>query len=104
LKSSILFKVLVLNKSCFRNSFNPFCLAPYKGPIFPAIAIGGFLKENKSQYDSSDYIKATGLVLTFLVQNSLNETDLVPINKWEQRYVKVKREKRIKSSDADNNY
>ncbi|XP_011865983.1 PREDICTED: Niemann-Pick C1 protein-like [Vollenhovia emeryi] len=72
---------------CMQNPFHPQCLAPYKGPIFPAIAIGGFLKEGTFEYDSSDYIKATGLVLTFLVKNSLNETDLVPINKWEQRFL-----------------
>jgi len=60
-------------------------MAPYKGPIIPAIALGGFLREGEFQYESSDYITATGLVLTFLVRNSLNEKDLVPIIKWEQR-------------------
>ncbi|KAL6255124.1 hypothetical protein P5V15_013454 [Pogonomyrmex californicus] len=72
---------------CMQNAFHPDCLAPYKGPIIPAIAIGGFLRENEFQYDSSDYIKATGLILTFLVRNSLNETELVPIYKWEQRFL-----------------
>ncbi|XP_071646320.1 NPC intracellular cholesterol transporter 1 homolog 1b [Temnothorax longispinosus] len=72
---------------CMQNSFHPDCLAPYKGPIIPTIAIGGFLKEREFKYDSSDYIKATGLVLTFLVKNSLNESDLVTINKWEQRFL-----------------
>jgi Niemann-Pick C1 protein len=64
-------------------------MAPYKGPIIPAIAIGGFL-ENSEQNDSSNYIKATGVILTFLVRNSINEKDLVPVIKWEQRYVKEK--------------
>ncbi|KYN10247.1 PREDICTED: Niemann-Pick C1 protein-like isoform X1 [Trachymyrmex cornetzi] len=72
---------------CMQNSFNPDCMAPYKGPIIPAIAIGGFLREGEFQYESSDYITATGLVLTFLVRNSLNEEDLVPIIKWEQRFL-----------------
>ncbi|EFN63960.1 Niemann-Pick C1 protein [Camponotus floridanus] len=70
---------------CMQNPFNPDCLAPYKGPIIPAIAIGGYLKEG--EYDSENYNKATGLVLTFLVRNSLNEEDLVPIIKWEQRFL-----------------
>ncbi|GAB1859492.1 Niemann-Pick C1 protein [Camponotus japonicus] len=70
---------------CMQNPFNPDCLAPYKGPIIPAIAIGGYLKEG--EYDSENYNRATGLVLTFLVRNSLNEEDLVPIIKWEQRFL-----------------
>ncbi|XP_072764565.1 NPC intracellular cholesterol transporter 1 homolog 1b isoform X2 [Anoplolepis gracilipes] len=72
---------------CMQNPFNPRCLAPYKGPIIPAIAIGGFLEEGKFQYDSADYSKATGLILTFLVRNSLNEKNLMPVIKWEQRFL-----------------
>ncbi|XP_036144455.1 NPC intracellular cholesterol transporter 1 homolog 1b [Monomorium pharaonis] len=72
---------------CMQNSFDPTCLAPYKGPIIPAIAIGGFLREKEFNYDSSDYIKATGLVLTFLVRNSLDEKALEPVYKWEQRFL-----------------
>lgn len=68
-------------------------MAPYKGPIIPAIAIGGFLKEGELQYDSSDYIQATGLILTFLVKNSVNKEVLAPVKKWEQRYAKVKKNK-----------
>ncbi|CAL1681672.1 unnamed protein product [Lasius platythorax] len=70
---------------CMQNPFNPLCLAPYKGPIIPAIAIGGFLREGEFEYDSADYSKATGVILTFLVRNSLKEEDLVPVIKWEQR-------------------
>nr|XP_012232256.1 PREDICTED: Niemann-Pick C1 protein-like isoform X2 [Linepithema humile] len=73
--------------SCMQNPFNTNCLAPYKGPIIPALAVGGFLKEGEFEYDSSDYIKATGLVLTFLVKNSLDEEDLAPVIKWEQRFL-----------------
>ncbi|XP_011332296.2 NPC intracellular cholesterol transporter 1 homolog 1b [Ooceraea biroi] len=73
--------------TCMQNPFNPKCMAPYKGPIIPAIAIGGFLREGELQYDSTDYINATGLILTFLVRNSLNEKDLAPVFKWEQRFL-----------------
>lgn len=72
---------------CMQNSYNTECLAPYKGPIIPALAVGGFLREGEFQYDSSDYIKATGIILTFLVRNSLDEKDLIPITKWEQRFL-----------------
>ncbi|XP_018394267.1 PREDICTED: Niemann-Pick C1 protein-like [Cyphomyrmex costatus] len=72
---------------CLQNSFNPDCMAPYKGPIIPDLAVGGFLREGQFQYESSDYIKATGLILTFLVRNSLNEKDLMPVIKWEQRFL-----------------
>ncbi|XP_014484242.1 PREDICTED: Niemann-Pick C1 protein-like [Dinoponera quadriceps] len=73
--------------SCMQNALNPLCLAPYKGPIIPAITIGGFLKEGEFQYDSDDYIKATGLILTFLVKNTLKQEELVQIIKWEQRFL-----------------
>ncbi|EFN76025.1 Niemann-Pick C1 protein [Harpegnathos saltator] len=73
--------------SCMQNALNPRCLAPYKGPIIPAITIGGFLKEGEFQYDSDDYIKATGLTLTFLVKNSLKQEKLAPVLKWEQRFL-----------------
>ncbi|KAL6429081.1 hypothetical protein ACFW04_008102 [Cataglyphis niger] len=72
---------------CMQNPFNENCMAPYKGPIIPALATGGFLREGKFEYDSTDYSKATGLILTFLVRNSLKEEDLVPVIKWEQRFL-----------------
>ncbi|KAI4483549.1 hypothetical protein M0804_007809 [Polistes exclamans] len=72
---------------CMQNPFNPDCMAPYKGPIFPALAVGGFLKENEFNYDSSDYIKANGLILSFLMNNHLDEEKLEPVIKWEQRFI-----------------
>lgn len=75
-------------------------MAPYKGPIIPALATGGFLREGEFEYDSTDYSKATGLILTFLVRNSLKEEDLVPVIKWEQRYARVKRKGKLKPNNA----
>ncbi|CAL7944120.1 unnamed protein product [Xylocopa violacea] len=72
---------------CAQNAYNPECLAPYKGPVLPALAYGGFLRENEFSYESDDYIKAHGLVLSFLVKNSLNETVLNSAKKWEQRFL-----------------
>lgn len=60
-------------------------MASYKGPVLPALAYGGFLRENEFNYDSKDYIKANGLILSFLVRNSLNESALESAREWEQR-------------------
>ena len=58
---------------------------PFKGPVFPALAYGGFLREGEFNYAPEDYIKSTGIILSFLVKNSLNETVLQSALKWEQR-------------------
>lgn len=57
------------------------------GPIFPAISLGGFLKKETYNYDVSSYRNATGLVLTFIVKNTVNQEELKPIVKWEQKYL-----------------
>ncbi|XP_076621985.1 NPC intracellular cholesterol transporter 1 homolog 1b [Colletes latitarsis] len=77
---------------CAQNSYSPACMAPYKGPVMPAIAYGGFLRDNEFNYDSKDYIKATGLVLTFLVKNSLEESVVESVHKWEQRFIDFMKE------------
>ncbi|XP_076237952.1 NPC intracellular cholesterol transporter 1 homolog 1b [Calliopsis andreniformis] len=77
---------------CAQNPFNPDCMAPYKGPILPAMVYGGFLRENEFNYDSKDYIKANGVVLSFLVKNSLNESVLESARKWEQRLIDFMKE------------
>ncbi|XP_076221530.1 NPC intracellular cholesterol transporter 1 homolog 1b isoform X2 [Nomia melanderi] len=77
---------------CAQNAFDPGCTAPYKGPVLPAIAYGGFLRENEFNYNATDYINATGLILSFLVKNSLNESVLEETRKWEQRFIDFMRE------------
>lgn len=69
----------------YSNPYNVNCLAPYKGPIIPSIALGGFLKDEKINYDASDYIKSSGLILTFLVRYPRNKEKLDIVLKWEQR-------------------
>ncbi|XP_060813473.1 NPC intracellular cholesterol transporter 1 homolog 1b-like [Bombus pascuorum] len=81
---------------CVQNAYNPDCLAPYKGPILPALAFGGFLREDEFNYDATDYIKSTGLILSFLVKNSLNETVLDATRKWEQRFIDFMKEWDVK--------
>ena len=69
----------------YRNPYNPDCLAPYKGPVIPDIAFGGYLREGQISADASDYIGATGLVLTFMVRNSVNQSEIEPMLIWEQK-------------------
>ncbi|XP_074112433.1 NPC intracellular cholesterol transporter 1 homolog 1b-like [Cotesia typhae] len=72
---------------CIQNPYIPDCMAPFKGPIIPDVAFGGFQQDNKLKYENTDYLKSTGLVLTFLVKNSLNKTKLQPMLEWEQKYL-----------------
>lgn len=68
---------------CFRNPYNLDCLAPYKGPIDPAIALGGFSMNN----DQPNYEEASALIITVLVNNHHNKTLLKPALEWEQSFV-----------------
>lgn len=70
-----------------RNPYNVECLAPYKGPIIPAIAVGGFLEDDKLSYEGKDYVNSTGLVLTFLVNSPRDGETLEPALEWERRCV-----------------
>uniref|UniRef100_A0A8C2XCL0 Niemann-Pick disease, type C1 n=1 Tax=Cyclopterus lumpus TaxID=8103 RepID=A0A8C2XCL0_CYCLU len=57
------------------------CLGTYGGPIFPWLALGG--------YDETNYNNATALVITFPLNNYLN--DSVRLGKalaWEQEFIK----------------
>lgn len=72
---------------CFGNSFNPECLAPYGGPIDPAIALGGFVIDGQSNSEVTDYQRANVVILTFLVNNYHNRDKLEPAKKWESLFV-----------------
>ncbi|XP_071451302.1 NPC intracellular cholesterol transporter 1 isoform X2 [Hetaerina americana] len=78
-------------KSCFQNSYNPVCLAPYGGPVEPSIAVGGFLSKQLSSEDGLNpqpkLETATAIILTFLVNNYHNKTKLLPALQWESRFV-----------------
>ncbi|XP_076381020.1 NPC intracellular cholesterol transporter 1 homolog 1b isoform X2 [Megalopta genalis] len=77
---------------CSQNPFNADCVAPYGGPILPAVAFGGFLRDGEFNYDADDYIKATGLVISIMVTNSLDKTVLEATEKWEQRFLDFMKE------------
>lgn len=72
---------------CFGNPYNPDCLAPYGGPIDPAIALGGFSGGKTGQAAINEYTKASAVILTFLVNNYHNKTRLEPALAWESAYV-----------------
>lgn len=73
--------------SISRNPYNPACLAPYGGPVEPAIALGGFLKPGEYLDSKPNYDQATAVILTFLVNNYYNKTKLQPAMEWEKHYV-----------------
>ncbi|TNN25919.1 Niemann-Pick C1 protein [Liparis tanakae] len=57
------------------------CLGTYGGPIFPWLALGG--------YDETNYNNATALVITFPINNYLN--DSIRLGKalaWENEFIK----------------
>lgn len=67
------------------NFSNPYdvnnCMAPYKGPVEPSIALGGYKKPNSDE--SVDYKMSNGIILTFLINNYKNQTLLEPALEWE---------------------
>ncbi|XP_017762316.1 PREDICTED: Niemann-Pick C1 protein isoform X5 [Eufriesea mexicana] len=71
---------------CSQNAYNPECLAPYGGPVEPAIAVGGFLSPGQDLSNPS-YEKATAVILTLLVNNYHNKSKLHPAMEWEKSYV-----------------
>ncbi|KAH8410547.1 hypothetical protein KR009_000183, partial [Drosophila setifemur] len=67
---------------------NPYlCLAPYGGPVDPAIALGGFLRPGDQLTGSTQYELANSVILTFLVRNYHNRTDLQPALLWEKKFI-----------------
>ncbi|KAG5875522.1 hypothetical protein JTB14_013676 [Gonioctena quinquepunctata] len=73
---------------CASNPFDPLdCLAPYGGPVDPAIALGGFLQPGETLAKEPNYKNATAVILTFLVNNHHNKSLLTPAMEWEKEYV-----------------
>jgi len=67
---------------------NPYlCLAPYGGPVDPAIAFGGFLPPGAQLTGSTEYQEANALILTFLVKNHHNKADLEHALAWEEQFI-----------------
>uniref|UniRef100_A0AAG5DBY3 SSD domain-containing protein n=1 Tax=Anopheles atroparvus TaxID=41427 RepID=A0AAG5DBY3_ANOAO len=75
---------------CFGNYYNPTCLAPYGGPIDPAVALGG-IPQPKSPEEKASYTQASAVILTFLVRNYHDKDKLQPALAWETEYVSFMR-------------
>lgn len=86
---SKLIKIYLHNFNCdrFRNFYNPDCLANYGGPVDPAIAVGGFVKQGEQLSENKNYQDAQAIILTFLVNNYYNKSKLTPAMEWEKQYV-----------------
>lgn len=60
-------------------------MAPYKGPVEPGIAFGGYAKPEAGK--SINYKLSTGITLTYLINNSKNKTALQPALEWELKFI-----------------
>ncbi|XP_065195103.1 NPC intracellular cholesterol transporter 1-like [Sycon ciliatum] len=58
---------------------NMSCLADYGGPAMPNVVLGGFSDDS--------YLNATALVLTFVVNNYVNDADNKRAEAWETRFL-----------------
>ncbi|XP_046427089.1 NPC intracellular cholesterol transporter 1 isoform X2 [Neodiprion virginianus] len=73
-------------RKCTRSPYSASCFAQYKGPIEPAIAVGGFLNSNRSS-ENKAYEKATAIIITILVNNHHNKTQIEPAKEWEESFI-----------------
>lgn len=74
---------------CFNNPYDTDCLASYGGIIDPAVALGGFLKSGDALSKNPHYENATSVILTFLVNNHHNSSELKDALDWEEKFVAV---------------
>lgn len=61
------------------------CMAPFGGPVVPGIIVGGFPKPKSGEHP--DYKLATGLILTFLIDNHVDKKRLEPAIEWELKFL-----------------
>lgn len=64
------------------------CFGPYGGPIEPGIAVGG-LPVGPDGNKSTNYRLATGVVITFLVNNHNDADQNDPAMEWEKQYISL---------------
>ena len=57
------------------------CLGAFGGPIFPRVALGG--------YEGTAYTNATALILTFTVNNFINDTFREMAEAWELEFINI---------------
>ena len=69
----------------YRNAYNPNCFAKYGGPVDPALALGGFLKDKEAITNPEQFQNATATIITILLKNYHNKTLLKPALEWEAK-------------------
>ncbi|KAM3957916.1 Niemann-Pick type C-1a isoform 1-T1 [Aphomia sociella] len=69
--------------TCANNPLS--CLAPYGGPVLPAVALGGF---PGAQLDNNArYYEANAFIITILVDNKYDKEQLKPALAWEKEFI-----------------
>ena len=61
------------------------CLGEYGGPVFPYTALGGFLNGSQVLGDNPPYKNASALVITFVVNNFVNDKYTEKAFAWEKK-------------------
>ncbi|KAG5683688.1 hypothetical protein PVAND_012954 [Polypedilum vanderplanki] len=75
--------------NCFQNPFDTTCFATYKGPIDPAVALGGFNENNDTMPKNPKYERASSVILTFLLNNYNDDLKVKAAKEWEEKFVKL---------------
>jgi len=63
------------------------CMSKWGGPTFPYTAVGGFLGEGQTLGGNVNYLNATAVLVTLLVNNEYDATRLGPAMAWEQAFL-----------------
>ncbi|KAJ3090553.1 hypothetical protein HK102_003385 [Quaeritorhiza haematococci] len=69
-------------KRCTKNAVD--CLPAFQQPLKPDLIFGGF--------PDQDYLESKALIVTYVLENSMNETYLRKAEKWEKRLLKYLKE------------
>ncbi|XP_050549780.1 NPC intracellular cholesterol transporter 1 isoform X2 [Spodoptera frugiperda] len=72
---------------CSSNPFLPECLGSYRGPVLPAVSLGGFLAPGEALSKRSRFHEATALIITLLVNNKHDKEQLKPALEWEKEFI-----------------
>ncbi|KAB7495176.1 Niemann-Pick C1 protein [Armadillidium nasatum] len=76
-----------LNNPSYSDNENTTCMGTFGGPVFPYVAVGGFLDENETIAANPNYEQATALVISILNQNYDDKDKLGPALAWEKKYL-----------------
>lgn len=72
---------------CSSNPISVDCLSSYGGPVLPGVALGGFLPRGDQLSAHAPYHRAQALILTFLVNNKQDKSQLKQALEWEKTFI-----------------